>query len=316
MSSTGKSSLEVSMTRLLAASALVALGVSNLAAQAPAPNPPPATKARAHTAPRTPEGHPDFRGVWSYATATPFQKPGGTSAYVYGLEERANPVGDYNRLFFDTAPRGPSDRPTSQIVDPPDGHLPPLTPAGIERQAAFKERMMRPAWGSEDRSLFERCIVGFNSGPPIIPGGYNQNLEIIQTPSTVVLYTEMIHTARIVPMDGRPHGTLQQWEGDPRGHWEGDTLVVDSINFKEQGTGTLLLPVQLDENLHLTERLSLLDEKTLLYRYTVDDPTLFTGPWSGQLYMTRSDDPIYEYACHEGNYAMPAILKGARREEE
>jgi hypothetical protein len=268
------------------------------------------------TPPRTPEGHPDLDGIWSYITATPLEKPGNNSANVYGLEESANPVGAYNSLFFDTVPRGPKDRPASQVVDPPDGHLPPLTDAAKERQASYAARMLRPATGPEDRALFERCIVGFNSGPPIIPGGYNQNLEIAQTPEIVALYTEMIHTTRIVPMDGRPHGTIHQWNGDPRGHWEGDTLVIDSINFKEQGTGTLLLPAAMDENLHLVERFSLLDDKTLLYRYTVEDPTVWTKTWSGQLYMTRSEDQIYEYACHEGNYAMPAILQGARLEEK
>jgi hypothetical protein len=266
--------------------------------------------------PRTPDGHPDLQGIWSYITSTPLEKPGGAGAYIYAREDQENPVGGYNTLFFDTAKRGPGDRPTSQIIDPPDGHLPPLTPAAKKRQAAYAERMMRPATGPEDRALYERCIVGFNSGPPIIPGGYNQNLQIVQAPGTVALYTEMIHTTRTVPTDGRPHGKIQQWSGDPRGRWDGDTLIVDSVSFKDQGTGTLLLPVPLDENLHLTERFSLLDDKTLLYQYTVDDPTIFTRPWSGQLYMSRSDEQIYEYACHEGNYAMPAILGGARLEEK
>ncbi len=313
--------------RFLAASALTILSMVTLAAQAPASkaSPPSTPKAAApasnaaaksSAAPRTPDGHPDLDGIWSYVTATPLEKPGGAGAYIYAREDAANPVGGYNTLFYDTVNRAPKDRPTSQIVDPPDGHLPPLTPAAQKRQAIFAEKMMRPATGPEDRALYERCIVGFNTGPPIIPGGYNQNLQVVQTPGTVALYTEMIHTTRVVPMDGRPHGTLRQWNGDPRGRWEGDTLIVDSVNFTDQGTGTLLLPVPLDENLHLVERFSLLDDKTLLYQYTVDDPTIFTKPWSGQLYMTRSEDQIYEYACHEGNYAMPAILSGARREEK
>jgi len=301
--------------------AVAILSAATLAAQTAAPSQARKTVSKAASAkiwstPRTPDGHPDLQGIWSYVTATPFEKPGGSGAYIYAQEDSANPVGGYNTLFFDTVQRGPKDRPTSQVVDPPDGHLPPLTPAAKKRQALFAEKMMRPATGPEDRALYERCIVGFNTGPPIIPGGYNQNLQVVEAPGTVALYTEMIHTTRIVPMDGRPHGTLAQWNGDPRGHWEGETLVVDSVHFKDQGTGTLLLPVPLDENLHLVERFTLLDDKTLLYQYTVDDPTIFTRPWSGQLYMSRSEDQIYEYACHEGNYAMPAILSGARLEEK
>ena len=281
---------------------LIAAAVS-LAAQTPKP------------LPKTAD-HPDLQGIWSYVTSTPFERPGGSGAYIYAQEDRENPVGGYNTLFFDTAKRGPGDRPASQIVDPPDGHLPALTATGKARLKVYSEHMMRPATGPEDRAIYERCLVGFNSGPPIIPGGYNQNLQIVQSDATVALYTEMIHTTRLVPMDGRPHGKVAQWNGDPRGHWEGNVLVVDSTNFKDQGTGTLLLPVPLDENLHLTEKFSLLDKDTLLYQYTVDDPTIFTRPWSGQLYMTRSDEQIYEYACHEGNYAMPAILSGARLEEK
>jgi hypothetical protein len=268
------------------------------------------------SAPRTADGHPDLSGVWSYITATPLEAPGGNKPMVYSLEDAANPVGAYNSAFVDTVPHGPSDRPKQQVVDPPDGHLPPLTAAAQKRQAIYAEKMMRPATGPEDRSLYERCIVGFNSGPPIVPGGYNQSLEIVQSPGTVALYTEMVHTTRMVPMDGRPHGKLRQWNGDPRGHWEGDTLVVDSVNFRNEGTGTLLLPASTDENFHLVERFSLLDDNTLLYKYTVDDPTIWTKPWSGQLYMTRSKDEIYEYACHEGNYGMYGILTGARAEEK
>jgi hypothetical protein len=291
------------------------LSIIPLAAQAPVMNKP-KTPLKPWTAPRTPDGHPDLQGIWSYITAVPLEKPGGSGAYIYAKEDAANPVGGYNSLFFDTVNRGAKDRPTSQIVDPPDGHLPPLTASAQRRLAEYAKKMMRPPEGPEDRALYERCIIGFNTGPPIIPGGYNQNLQIVQTPGNVALFTEMVHTTRLVPMDGRSHGKLAQWNGDPRGRWEGETLVVDSINFKDQGTGTLLIPVPLDENLHLTESFTLLDEKTLLYKYTVDDPTIFTKPWSGQLYMARSEDQIYEYACHEGNYAMPAILGGARLEEK
>ena len=308
------------MTRriLLAASVLSALSAVPLAAQTPssaAKGIAVAKTTKVWTAPLAADGHPDLQGIWSYVTSTPLERPGGSGPYIYAREDGDNRVGGYNSLFFDTIPRGPKDRPPSQIVDPPDGHLPPKTPFAQKRKAEYEARMLRPATGPEDRALFERCLIGFNSGPPIVPGGYNQNLQILQTRETVALYTEMIHTTRVVPMDGRLHGKLHQWNGDPRGHWEGETLVVDSVNFKDQGTGTLLIPVPMDENLHLVERFTLLDDKTLLYQYTVDDPTIWTRPWSGQLYMSRSDEQIYEYACHEGNYAMPAILGGARLEE-
>jgi len=304
----------------MAFSATAILSCVPLAAQTPAPKTTPAKTAaaktgKAWTAPRTPDGHPDLQGVWSYITATPLETPGGLGNSLLRQEEADNPVGNYNQQFYDARPATPKDRPPSQVIDPPDGHLPPLTAAGLKRQAAYAEKVLRPAQGPEDRPLFERCLVGFNTGPPIVPGGYNQHLQIFETPGTVALYTEMIHSTRVVPMDGRPHGTVRQWNGDPRGHWEGDTLVVDSTNFTEQGTGTLMLPVPMDEHLHLTERYSLLDDKTLLYQYTVDDPTVWTKPWSAQLYMTRADEQLYEYACHEGNYAMPGILAGARLDE-
>jgi hypothetical protein len=304
----------------LASSALAILSCVPLAAQAPAPNTATAKAAaktgKTWTAPRTPDGHPDLQGVWSYITSTPLETPGGSGNSLLRQEEADNPVGNYNRQFYDNAPTAPKDRPASQVFDPPDGHLPPLTAAGLQRQAAYAEKVLRPAQGPEDRPLFERCLVGFNTGPPIVPGGYNQHLQIFQTPGTVALFTEMIHTTRIVPMDGRARGTIRQWNGEPRGHWEGDTLVVDSTNFTPLGTGTLMLPVPMDEKLHLKERYSLLDDKTLLYQYTVDDPTVWTKPWSAQVYMTRGDEQLYEYACHEGNYAMPGILAGARLDEK
>jgi hypothetical protein len=305
----------------MAFSALAILSCVPLAAQTPAPKTTPAKTAAAKTgkawsAPRAPDGHPDLQGVWSYITATSFETPGGIGNIVYRMEESDNPVGNYNQLFYDARPTTPKDRPPSQVIYPPDGHLPPMTAAGIKRQAAYAARTLRPAEGPEDRPLFERCLLGFNTGPPIVPGGYNQHLQIFETPGTVALYTEMIHSTRVVPRDGRPHGTVRQWNGDPRGHWEGDTLVVDSTNFTEQGTGTLMLPVPMDEHLHLTERYSLLDGQTLLYQYTVDDSSVWTKPWTAQVYMTRADEQLYEYACHEGNYAMPGILAGARLEEK
>ena len=187
-----------------------------------------------------------------------------------------------------------------------------LTPEARARQAARNaDARDHPADGPENRSLQERCLA-FNAGPPIGLGPYNNFLQIFQTRDAVVIYTEMIHDARIVWTDGRPHlpPTQRRWLGDSRGRWEGNTLIVDTINFTDKnpfrGSG---------ENLHLTERFTRTDANTLLYEFTVDDPTTFTRAWTAQLPMSKSDERIFEYACHEGNYALPDILRGARFQE-
>jgi hypothetical protein len=160
----------------------------------------------------------------------------------------------------------------------------------------------------------------------MIPGGYNQNVQLFQTRGYVVILNEMVHNARIIPLDGRPHGIVRQWLGDSRGRWEGDTLVVDTVNFTDKGTGTMALEsqpgvvpawgAQADANLHLVERFRRVDANTLLYEFTMDDPTIWTRPWSAQIPMTKLQAPIYEYACHEGNYGLIGILGGARAEEK
>ena len=153
--------------------------------------------------------------------------------------------------------------------------------------------------------------MGSNAGPPMTPGAYNNNFQLFQNRDYVVIVNEMIHEARIIPVDGRPHGQIRQWKGDSRGHWEGDTLVVDTINFKRDTTFA-----GYTANMHLIERFTRTDPATLVYEFTVDDPTTWTKPWTAQIPMSKSDDPIYEYACHEGNYAMPSILAGARADEK
>ena len=168
--------------------------------------------------------------------------------------------------------------------------------------------------------MTDRCILGFNSGPPMVPSAYNNNFQMFQTRDYVVILNEMVHSARIVPLDGRPRGTLRQWAGDSRARWEGNTLVVDTTNFLAEGTahpastgGKL---DSIDENLHLVERFTRVDADTLLYQFTVDDPTVWARPWTAEVPMTRTDDLMYEYACHEGNYAMEGILAGARADEK
>jgi len=209
-----------------------------------------------------------------------------------------------------------STRRTSLVVDPPDGRIPPLTPEAQAKAAARAEaRRLRPADGPEDRSLDDRCIVRGTSGPPMLPAGYSNNYQIVQSADAVAILVEMIHDARIIPIDpvnARPHlsGNIRQLTGDPRGRWEGRTLVVDTTNFTDRrpfrGSGG---------HLHVTERFTRADATTLLYQFTVDDPETFTRPWSGEIPMKKIVGPIFEYACHEGNYSMAYILSAARHEE-
>jgi len=280
----------------------------------------------------------DIEGVWSYATLTPFERPAELAGVEFftdaqAAEFEAQTIGRNDRDRRDggaatDAARGVADfwfdrgehvasfegrKRTSWVIDPPDGRVPALTPEARARQAARNaDARDHPADGPENRSLQERCLA-FNAGPPIGLGPYNNFLQIFQTRDAVVIYTEMIHDARIVWTDGRPHlpSTQRRWLGDSRGRWEGNTLVVDTINFTDKnpfrGAG---------ENLHLTERFTRTDANTLLYEFTVDDPTTFVRSWTAQLPMSKSDERIFEYACHEGNYALPDILRGARFQEK
>jgi hypothetical protein len=294
-----------------------------------------ATRPRASigsTASRTPDGHPDLQGVWFFGTLTPLQRPDDlagrthlTDDEIAAIETRAGNRPQYFGLFGDR-PKYSFDKRTSLVVDPPDGKVPPMTPAG-ERRQATRSAARRAADNPEDLPVYERCILGFNAGPPIIPGGYNQNVQLVQTRDYVVIYTEMVHTARIVRLDGRPRlpTHIREWNGDSRGHWEGDTLVVTTTNFMSTGTGTLMLDGNLartgigwspDENLTLVERFTLADSNTLIYEFTITDPTVWTKPWTVSLPMTRSDQHIYEYACHEGNHDMKFMLSGARALEQ
>ncbi len=240
-------------------------------------------------------------------------------------------VGAYNDFWFDRGTNVIEDRRTSLIVDPPDGRLPPLAEGAVEQIGSGTEDLPgeRPvryraggigADGPEDRGLGERCLLGFNSGPPMIPSAYNNNMQLFQTESHVVILNEMVHDSRIVPLDGRPHlpGGVRQWMGDARGYWEGDTLVVETTNFTALTPSfnpTITGSVGTGTHLTLTERFTRADADTLLYEYTVDDPTTFTSPFSAAIPMRLSDGLIYEYACHEGNYGMQNILAGARAAE-
>jgi hypothetical protein len=294
--------------------------------------------------PRTADGQPDLQGVWDFRTITPLERPValGTKEFftdeeaasfekeenrrqdrdqidpeVGGLNYPAGGVVPYNEFWYDRGDKIVGTRRTSLIIDPPNGRLPAMTPDGKKRAdlraAEQRETQLgRPQADSwEDRPLQERCIVGLNAGPPMTPGAYNNNVQLFQTPEYVVILNEMVHDARIIPLDGRPHGRIRQWKGDSRGRWEGNTLVVDTTNFKRETS----LPNS-SANTHLVERFARTDANTLLYEFTVDDPTIWTRPWTAVVPMRKSVDPIYEYACHEGNYAMTGILAGARAAEK
>ncbi len=242
-------------------------------------------------------------------------------------------VGGYNDFWLDYGTNVIGDRRTSLIVDPADGRLPALTEEGeaLRQVGSLMEdlpieypvRVRSAGTGSdqpEDRGLAERCLVGFNSGPPMMPSGYNNNMQLFQTTSHVVILNEMVHDVRVIPLDGRPHVSddIRQWAGDSRGYWDDDTLVVETTNFSHkrgsfepsatQAIGTGL-------TVTLTERFSRSDENTLLYEYTVDDPTIFTRPFSVAVPMRKNAEPMFEYACHEGNYGLLNILRGARADD-
>jgi hypothetical protein len=203
---------------------------------------------------------------------------------------------------------------TSLITDPPDGRVPAMTPEARQRNADRAAQNKGHEFdGPENRGLAERCIMWGNEGPPMLPVGYNSNLEIVQGPGYVAIMQEMIHDVRVIPTDGSPHlpSTVRQWMGDSRGHWEGDTLVVDTTNFTDKTAfrGS-------SEHLHVVERFRRVNADTVLYQFTADDPSTWTHSWSAEIPMTKIQGPIFEYACHEGNYGMANNLSGARAEEK
>jgi hypothetical protein len=275
---------------------------------------------------RLPSGVPDMQGTWNFATMTPLERPRAfrdkstftdSEAAEFArqvLAERDSSLMTGGPEWWDDNTRAMKSNRTSLIIDPPDGLLPPLVPAAAARLAA-SERYRQERGSStdsvEERSLEERCIMRWTAGPPIVPGPYNNNVQFVQTDDYVVISNEMIHDARVVPMDGRPHGAIRRWMGDSRGHWESATLVIDTINFtnKTAFRGS-------SEDLHLIERFTPIDNDRLRYEYTVIDSGTWTRAWTVMFPMRRTAEPIYEYACHEGNYiAMSGILKAARMQD-
>jgi hypothetical protein len=270
---------------------------------------------------RTPDGHPDLQGIWDYRTATPLERPrdmADKSVFTDDearafekrtAERRGNVVAVHPTEWLDYGANVLGDNRTSLIVDPPSGRVPALTVAARARvTAANAAAQETKADDPEDRSIQERCLI-FGAGPPLLPGPYNNNVQIVQTPDYVVINNEMIHDARIVPLDNRPHlpGAIRQWLGDSRGRWDGDTLVIETTNFHDaisfRGSGS---------GLRVTERFRRADPDTLDYEFTIDDPGSFTAPWTARFPMKKTDEAMYEYACHEGNYGLQDIMRGAR----
>jgi len=303
---------------------------------------PTAAQSPKWTPPRTPDGKPDIQGTYTFRTITPLQRPetlAGKNVLtaeeaaafeasenkrqnrdLFDPEKGAPSLGyaprsqggvlSYNEFWYERGSQVTEDRRTSLIVDPPDGRI-PFTPATRARNAQMAARVGTFADSYEDRSLADRCILGFNSGPPMVSGSYNNNVQIVQAPGYVVIVNEMVHNARMIPTDGRPHGTIPRWTGDSRGRWEGDTLVVDTVNFKRETSLSGSSAAT-----HLVERFTRIDPKTIRYEFTVTDPTTYTRPWTAVMPLREIDELLYEYACHEGNYGLRGILAGARAQEK
>jgi hypothetical protein len=312
-----------------------------------------ATSERSQPIPRTADGRPDFTGIWTNVTITPLERPRNLADKEFFTEQEADQyekdlVSNRNRdrrdrgterdvasasndFWWDSGTKVVKTRRTSIVVNPPDGRIPALTPerqqALAARAAAIKAKCEQPGSGCQpenggqlgpadkasDRPLMERCLSFGTAGPPMLPSAYNNNYQFVQGPDWLAIDVEMAHDVRRIPFDGSAHApaTVRQWLGDSRGRWEGDTLVVETTNFtdKTNWRGS-------DQNLKVVERFSLSDPDTLLYRFTIEDPTAFTKPWSGEIPMLRTPGPLYEYACHEGNEGMRGILSSARTAEE
>jgi len=299
--------------------------------------------------PRAADGHPDLSGIWTNASITPFERPSDLAGKEFfteqeaaayershqrNLDQRDGIKGTnadvtlaYNDAWWDRGTRLFTSRRTSVVIDPPDGHIPPLTENRKRQLAAIAETRRKrceqpgcglenngqlgPADGPEDRPVMERCL-SFGNVAPMVSTAYNNNYEIVQTQDFIGIDVEMVHQMRRIPLDGSPHmaSSARFWAGDSRGRWEGDTLVIDTTNFRPEAAfrGS-------DENLHLIERLIRLDDDNMRYQFTVDDPTAFAKRWTGELIFVKSKGLLFEYACHEGNEGMSGILAGARADE-
>jgi len=320
---------------LLVAIAVTVVATRSVAGQAPSPAK--AAAAKKWTVPRTPDGQPDLQGFWTNSTYVPLERPNNVAKAIYTEQEFAAMIkdaaareteqtepGTIADVHYDFTQFG-LDRSqsafvktlrTSLIVDPSNGKLPPLTAEGQKRaadRAAERRRMGATTDAVQNMPIGTRCLIMAGSGPPMMSAGYNSNYQIVQSPGYVMILVEMIHDARIIPLDGRAPlpENMRQWMGDSRGHWEGDTLVIETTNLngKNPYRGS-------SEKMRITERLSRVDANTLGYQFTVDDPATWSTPFTAEAPMTKSVGPIFEHACHEGNYGVRNTLVGARLEEK
>ena len=310
--------------------------VGMLLVAVPAAGQAPSASSDTGASPSTPWGDPDLQGIWNHGTITPLERPREfagreflTDEEVAALNEASDTRADrrdeltpdqdvrlaYNAVWWD---RGISIGRTSLIVDPPDGRLPPLTPEAKQRAESPETRRLQavrvgrePANGPEDMDLGDRCLV--YRPVPVTSSGYNNHVQIAQAPGYVALFQEQIHEVRIIPLDGRAHipPQIRQWLGDSRGRWEGNTLVVETTNFSKQADF-----LGSNQHRHVVERFTRLDDETIDYRFTVSDPTTWTKAWTGVVPWRKTQGPIYEYACHEGNYGLLGVLSGSRAVEK
>ena len=313
---------------LVLASALIGLSVIPLGGQA---------RPKAYAAPRTPDGQPDLQGFWTNATYTPLVRPMDVATEFYTLEEAREIMkraavdeaeqtvpGTIPDVHYDFSQFG-LDRSqgamalnlrTSLIVDPPDGRLPPLSAEGTRRAAertAARQSRGGPHDAVQNEPLGARCILMDRNGPPMLGGAYNNTYQIVQAPGYVMILVEMLHDARIIPLDGRPQlpSNVRQWTGSSRGRWDGQTLVIETTNLTDK-----FAFMGASEHMRLTERFTRLDDETLRYQFTVEDPSTWTRPWSAEVPWKKDKGPIFEHACHEGNYGLYNTLAGARAEEK
>jgi hypothetical protein len=284
-----------------------------------------------------------LEGIWNSASLTPFQRPAdlGTKEFYTEQEaavyeknktqevnrdrrdggQEADNARAYNELFFDRGTKLARTRRTSMIIDPPNGRIPPMTPEARKKFQAIQERFAaHPADGPEDRPLPDRCLMFSQSGPPMIPGNYNDLYQIVQTPEYISILAEMGNQVRLIPLDGKAPlpGNVPQWMGDSHGHWQGNTLVVETVNFRFNDRSRFGVQYEgmTDKNLHITERFTRTSPDSILYRATIDDPTVYTQPWTMEVSLEKSEGPLFEYACHEGNYGLAGVLAGERAQEK
>lgn len=295
----------------------------------------PALIAQSTAIPRTEHGVPDFQGTYTYRTLTPLNRPRELADKAVLTAEEAiewqdfenrrqnrdliiDSVGgagyppgviSYNNFWYERGIETIADRRTSLIYDPPNGRMPPTNAAGRQRRAEIAE-VRRLSIGPEARTLADRCLMSGGAGPPMVSGAYNNNMQLIQTSDHIVIVNEMIHRARIIRLDSEHHSRQLKWDGDSIAYWDGDTLVIHTQNFyyDQNGRGS-------SASMKLEERFNWIDENTLEYDFTIEDPLTWDVSWSAKLPMRRIEDPLYEYACHEGNHGLPGILAGWRRYE-